>query len=475
MFWKKYRLHFLLLIIFFVVISINFNKPFGFFRESNAALVCINAGIWNNHSTIQQKGIPVNSFAFLAYNNPTEQLYNTTITFGSWWITTPYYFFNFFGLQPTEISIRLFSLLWLLLTIFSVVVLTKKLVSYYQYNSKLGHLVTILYLFTPAILWYNVQGYVHEIAVLPFYFLSWYFLLAYLQKQNIKWLWLLSITLFVSVQFDWLPCFQTITITLYLFFTKKLLQHKWAFIVPSIGLIIGIAYFLHNYIEWAGFDNYITYMKSKFAARTVGGGGLKLLPFLNHNFNLVVFYIMGLGITTLLFILALIKRKAINPFLLLMAVTALLHHIIFWGFSTEHDHAAIKMFYPIVFCVALLVNTLETKKQIIAVALVIVVNISQYFILHNYPIRKGIYTNAMYCLQTGKFIQQNSTDTAEMVFMNTDGKYYPQIEFYAGKYYVEVKNLDEAKAELIKRKLTNKGCYISTLSVGDFNIEKFER
>lgn len=475
MFWKKYKLHFLLLIVLIAVASINFNKPFGFFRESNAALVCINATIWQQHPNIQQTGIPVNSFAFLAYKNPTDQLYNTTITFGSWWISIPYYFFKIFGLQPNEISIRIFSLFWLLLTISSIALLTKKIVSYYQYNYKVNSLVILFYLFTPAILWYNVHGYVHEVAVLPFYFLSWYFLLSYLQQQNIKWLWFLSLTLMISVQLDWLPCFQTLSITLYLFFTKKLLKHKWAFIVPSIGLIIGIAYFLNNYIEWAGIDNYITYMKSKFAARTVGGGGLKLLPFLNHNFNLLVFYVMGLGITSLLFVLAIVKRKAINPFLLLMAITALLHHIVFWGFSTEHDHASIKMFYPIIFGVALLVSELEIKKQIIAIVLVLLVNINQYFILHNYPIRNGIYANAEYCLQTGKFIKQNSTDATEMVFMNTDGKYYPQIEFYAGKYYVEVKNLNEAKAELKKRKLSNKGCYIEKLETGLFRIEKFEQ
>ena len=45
----------------------------------------------------------------------------------------------------------------------------------YQYQKIVLPIVLILYLFTPAILWYNVQGYVHEIAVLPFYFLAWTF------------------------------------------------------------------------------------------------------------------------------------------------------------------------------------------------------------------------------------------------------------------------------------------------------------
>ena len=51
-------------VVFIVVIGVNFQKPFGFFRESNAALVCINAEAWNQHPAIKQKGIPVNSVFF---------------------------------------------------------------------------------------------------------------------------------------------------------------------------------------------------------------------------------------------------------------------------------------------------------------------------------------------------------------------------------------------------------------------------
>jgi len=47
-------------------------------------------------------------------------------------------------------------------------------------------------------LWYNVQGYVHEVAVLPFYFLAWYCLVQYIQQQKVKWLYALLIVLIAA-------------------------------------------------------------------------------------------------------------------------------------------------------------------------------------------------------------------------------------------------------------------------------------
>ena len=97
-----------IVVVFVATIGVNFFKPFGFFRESNAALVCINADVWNKHTAIEQAGIPVNSYYFLAYQNTHDQLYTSTITFGSAWISLPYYFFSITQLKPTKFGIKCF-------------------------------------------------------------------------------------------------------------------------------------------------------------------------------------------------------------------------------------------------------------------------------------------------------------------------------------------------------------------------------
>ncbi len=470
---KKTTIWIVFILVFIIVIGVNFRKPFGFFRESNAALVCINAEAWNQHPAIQQKGIPVNSPFFFYHQNPQDQLYCSTVTFGSAWVSVPYYFFSFFNLTPSPISIRIFSLCWLLFTLLSITLLTKSFIQYYQHKKIVLPIVLALYLFTPAILWYNVQGYVHEIAVLPFYFLGWYLLSEYLHKKQNKYLIGLSICIGIAVQFDWLPCFQALTMSVYLFLNRKKNTTSFAFLVPLIATSIGVAYIFYHYTNWVGVAEYVEYMKSKFTGRTVGAGKLNIVSFLNHNFNLFIFYILSAGIVLLVTTLSLLKLKKLNPIVALIAVSGILHHLVFWGFSTEHDHAAIKMLFPFVFIAATALEYLPSKKILFAVVLITVVNVAQYFLLHNYPLRKGIYLNENYCVNTGNLLRNVSTANDEMCFTNTDNKYYSQIEFYAKKCYTPAKDLTEAIEKIKKIKNVTKGCFIEIVDNKVIKVNHF--
>jgi hypothetical protein len=92
-----------------------------------------------------------------------------------------------------------------------------------------------------------------------------------------------------------------------------------------------------------------------------------------------------------------------------MFLTAILHHALFWGFSNEHDHAAIKGLYPMVVITSIFLTQLNKKKLVIALSLMVVFNIAQYFFLHNCPIRKGIYSNANYCNEIEKSLKNTTT------------------------------------------------------------------
>lgn len=456
----KYLLLPIFVVVFVATIGVNFFKPFGFFRESNAALVCINADVWNKHKAIEQAGIPVNSYYFLAYQNTNDQLYTSTITFGSAWISLPYYFFSITHIEPNEIGIRLFSLVWLLFTLCSLILLTKAISQLYNLPKEVNPIVALLYLFAPATLWYNVQGYVHEVAVLPFYFLAWYCLVQYIQQQKAKWLYTLLIVLIVALQFDWLCCVQAGIICLYLFFSRKKHTHNWGFVVPVIAVLIGVGYIILHFGNWAGFNNYFSYMESKFAGRTVGAKGLQLSSYINHNLNILVFYALGAGSILLLFFVGLFNKTKIPFLVLLMFLTAILHHALFWGFSNEHDHAAIKGLYPMVVITSIFLTQLNKKKLVIALSLMVVFNIAQYFFLHNYPIRKGIYSNANYCNEIGEIIKKNTTTMDDVVFVNTDNKHYLQIEFYAKKYYLLASTVEEAKQKFAQLSIGKQACFI---------------
>ena len=160
------------IVVFIAVASINFSKPFGFFRESNPAMVCINIQQWQKFPAMKQRGIPMTSFAFDTAAAPSAQLYNTVLSFGNGWFLLPYYFLSWFALPADEINIRIFSLFWFIVTLISVYALVKELVKDFQRRSVIIYLSLVFYVFNAAVLWYHVQGYVHETAVLPFYFFT---------------------------------------------------------------------------------------------------------------------------------------------------------------------------------------------------------------------------------------------------------------------------------------------------------------
>jgi hypothetical protein len=470
---KKYII--VAIALFFSVIAVNFFKPFGFFRESNAALVCINAEIWNQNATIKNAGIPVNSYYFNAYQNTNDQLYNTTITFGNAWIALPYYFFRIFHLTPSATSIRLFSIFWLLFTMYSIFLLAKILVKTYQLPAAIVPLVIILYLFTPATLWYNIQGYVHEVAVLPFYFLNFFFFIQYTKTPKLKWLWLLCFGLIVAIQFDWLPCVQAAVFCVYLFFERRKIKYRLSFFVPIISVVVGVGYIFYHYGSWAGFEEYFTYMKSKFAGRAVGAKGLQLSSYINHNFNIFIFYVLSLGVIIAIAVCSLIRKTKHPIFIVLMLLTALLHHAIFWGFTNEHDHAAIKAMFPLIFIAASFLVALERKKMMIAVSLIVALNITQYFFLHNYPLRKGIYSNENYCYTVGNIVKKFAYTTDDVVFVNTANKHYLQIEFYAKRFYIIANDLKEAQQKFATMNIGKQACFLQFEEDKFVSVQRFSK
>ena len=77
----------------------------------------------------------------------------------------------------------------------------------------------------------------------------------------------------------------------------------------------------------------------------------------------------------------------------MMIAAAMLHNIVFWGFSTEHDHGVKKRGFPPAFAGACFVETIRTSQRVLVSLLIVVTNICLYFILHNFYTRPGMYAN----------------------------------------------------------------------------------
>jgi len=425
--------------------------------------------MWQQYPELKQKNIPIQTYAYDPRAEPGTQLLHSVPRFGDGWFVVPYYFFTGLSIPATAINMRIFSLLWLGLTLFTIYGLCRQLAGKPPGRSRptaetsgRSHLTLIFYVFNAAILWYHVSGYVHEIAVLPFYFAGWWLLNSYLTSPTTGKLLGLFLVLAVGVQFDWLPFFQAGIMSLYLFMERKRLTQKIAIAIPLLAVIAGAAFILYAYSQWVGPHVYFTHLKNKFFSRTVGGGGLQILPGLNYNFNILLFYAIGYGFLFLLFLYGSYKRIVRQPILWLMILTALAHHLVFWGFSTEHDYGVIKMAFPIAFIAASLITPLSFYRKVIAVTIIVTTNIGIYFFLHNIQKRPGMYANPDFCSTVGKYIHDNLPAKSDHVFINTEGKYLLPIEYYAQKPYIEAQSAAEAREILLKDHQGDKGYFLET-------------
>lgn len=463
---KLWRWYMVLAIVFVTIISFNFCKPFGFFRESNPALVAINASYWKNNPAIAKKNIPVSSYAFAKEKPPSTQFDNTITTFGFAWFAVPHYFLQLTNIPPGPVGVRIFSLLWLALTVFAIYKLASQL-NYQLPNRKTITFITIaLYFISPVVLWYQVNGYVHETAVLPCYYLAWYFFLRLLQDKQTKWLWLTALFLFAGIQFDWLPFFQGIVMSAYLLFSRKEKLPKWMLLVPGIAILLGVLFIIYTYTSWASLNDYAKFMEWKFLSRTVGEEGHSFFSFWPANLNIFLFYIISYGILLIWFLIGL--KNKLHPFIVLMLITAVLHHIVFFGFTSEHDYATLKMAFPIVFIAAIIISQMRKKNAIVSFGIILSFAIIQYFFLHNYPFRKGMYADEHFFKNTGAIIKRLPTNTA--VYINTDGKYFPQLEFYGGRPYKMAGSIEEASRHFKKSGLNASGVFIDVSTMESIDL-----
>jgi hypothetical protein len=156
------------------ITSPNFNRPLSKHHEFNPSLVLICIENW------QAIGGPQNTHftPLINYQNSTDKLpgFSTdkfnqfvNVSFGNLWYLAPYYFHQLFHLKPTAASLQVYNLLLLLISLF-LVNRIGQIISTATQQSALQLLIPLLYAISPVVAWFCTNGYVHEVAVLPFYF-----------------------------------------------------------------------------------------------------------------------------------------------------------------------------------------------------------------------------------------------------------------------------------------------------------------
>jgi hypothetical protein len=104
------------------------------------------------------------------------------------------------------------------------------------------------------------------------------------------------------------------------------------------------------------------------------------------------------------------------------------------------------MAFPIALIAAAYISGMKKQRAVISVILVLGCSIAQYFFLHNYTYRKGMYEDEQFFLKAGALIKAQPAD--RIVFINTENKYFPQVEFYGERSYKMAVSVEDARQQV---------------------------
>lgn len=458
-----------LFIFFFISVAVrvtNLNRPLSKHHEVNAALVLINAEEWNRKSAAFYNYVPVNSYHFPGDNFSNDIVkqpeYLVNISFGTLWYIMPYLFFEVLHAQPSPLLLQVFNLLLHLVTLSLVYNIALYLFED-EAKCKLKALVTsIIYLFSPAPLWFHGNGYVHEVAVLPFVLAAGLMYLKFIKNGKLTWYqYLLFLVLFVAgVCTDWLMCFVAAAISihcLWLAATTRGTKYITCVVVVIAAVSIAVTVTAIQFSAFMGFENYRSGLLSRFILRGITGdvqpaGLLK-------SAGLATFYLTGYGILIpfligCFFFLPAFKKRLnqnhlLKGFIVIAGVICLAHHTIFWGFSNIHDYSALKSGLVVSLLSAIAVFSLPRSwQQIVTMAAIIIFNIGLYYFINppgKYALNGQPYS---YFQSLGEKVKATATPE-EYIFIDIP-EMSLLLTYYSKRYYSNVKDIAEAK-EIFKR------------------------
>lgn len=451
---------FLLWSISVIVRLPNLNRPLSKHHELNPALVLINAEEWNRETPEFYYYVPVNSYHLpgddVDSNIIKSNGYLVNNSFGALWYIMPYMFFKVLHLSPSPLLLQMFNLLLHFITILLIYKIALHLFSAEDNPISKALVTVVIYLFSPAPLWFHGNGYVHEVAVLPF-ILGVCLVYIKIRESNAATIWqyfLLSILIIGGTCCDWLMCFVAATIFAVSFWLRiKTRQAKYIYcmIPASAAIMISLSITVGQFSAFMGFNNYVEGLLSRFTLRGISGE-VKPAGVLSKA-GLASFYLAGYGAIIPFLLLCIFFRrrgiksirqnKKLKSFILIASIVCCMHHVVFWGFSNIHDYSVVKSGFVLSLLSAVaLFSFTEYKHKMFVLMCIITLNTGVYYFIN----RPG-YTSIngqpySYFKTLGEKIKAIATpddyifiDTPEMSLLLT---------YYSKRYYKNVKDINEA-------------------------------
>ncbi|MDI9365696.1 MAG: hypothetical protein QM541_12145 [Flavobacterium sp.] len=456
------------------ITSPNFNRPLSKHHEFNPSLVLICIENW------QAIGGPQNTnfTPLINYQNSTDKLpgfstdkYNqfVNVSFGNLWYLAPYYFHQLLHLQPTAASLQVYNLLLLLISLLLVNKISEAIGNATQ-QSALQLLIPLIYATSPVVAWFCTNGYVHEVAVLPFYFCALLLLHNIFLNPSISVTKLLALStlVFLGTLNDWLfapLCAVASLYAIYYFINTK--KAAWLAVVLAcvIGFVAAIATILYGYSLQMGWQKLVNLSINRWQERglTTSVSAFEIAKLLGRNYlmNYAGLLLIPIGICSKKIsvpITKLLQNKSLLLLLIGSFCVGFIHQLLFLQFSYIHDYSVLKLALPLSIFTSLIIIQFKQTIRLLIVICVLISSIATYYYV-NRPGQIAQNGNPYSYLQTlGKNISQTVANDEILVIKNLD--LMPQLIYYTKRNYLSFEDETSCKAYMAKNGF-KKACIIT--------------
>ena len=442
-------------------------RPISKHHEFNAAIILIGIESWRQAGG----GAGFHYAPLMNYQHPgdlyPEKAVNIDIkgnelylSLGPGWYIIPFAVFQLLHLTASPLNLRLLSLLINGLTVVLSFFFFEQLIP--PGTSKRFTRIstaTALFMFSPGMLWYLGNGYVHVTALLPFLLLMLILLLPMLRSpENIRAipLSLLALSVILSVYMDWFMLFLcAATCPLTLFLARKNQRYILLTSVLFIALFTGIALIFWQFASYTSAWTVAEYWRRRFVERSfVNNSNPFYINLLSIAGHLITAYLPVLLFILAGLILHRIKKIQVRwsrtetRFAILYAVALCLNMLVLNNWAAQHEYSMVPAALLLAWIGAtLLPAPAYNKFSVGSIGLFFTLSIAQfYYINPPGPIaRSGMPYNTYQTF--GQHLRGISP--RNKIFANLPEN-CPMIDYYAGRNITLAQDSSEAKQMMRK-------------------------
>jgi hypothetical protein len=451
----------------------NINRPLSKHHEFITAIPLRVLQIWEKEGAFRYHFNPVMNYPGKAnkyINNHASTKNNMIDAKGNYYYVShppfayilPYMFFKLFHLKATVLNLQIFNLIIHFLTAVFVYLIVCLLSFQKPFKAVFmpGIIAFIVYIFSPGVLWFQMNTYMSDTLVHFPFVIAVYIILKLLMRKRFystKYLFFYAVVLFLMIYTSWLGLFFAAAV---IFYALIKLRHESVFLslifVTSMVTFFAMFIIIKQYSSINGLEAYVIQMLDRFSVRNSVNFSnffiLKSYEIKTLLYNYILSY-LPIFILLSVFVIMYFKKAKMGivftkngyRFLWLSVLPVLLLHFFLLNYS-GHDFVMLYGSLALSVIVGILyeklnrANVLSVKVLHLGIAAVVLSSIFIYYYINRpgeYSWKGDLYAQSK---NIGTYIHNNAKDNEVVYFKAEQIELDPQIIVYAQRNVIRYTN-----------------------------------